>query len=46
MADVAYQAAVKETFETKPLRTVLMIDDEFPTFADLAHGVDGSKKFK
>lgn len=36
MADGAYAAAVKETFETKPLRTVLMIDDEFPTFADLA----------
>lgn len=38
MADAAYEAAVKETFETKPLRTVLMIDDEFPTFSDLARG--------
>ncbi|MHB8268061.1 response regulator receiver domain [Bradyrhizobium sp.] len=38
MADDAYEAVVKDTFETKPLRTVLMIDDEFPTFADLAHG--------
>jgi hypothetical protein len=38
MADAAYEAVVKETFETKPLRTVLMIDDEFPTFSDLARG--------
>jgi hypothetical protein len=38
MVDAAYVAAVKETFETKPLRTVLMIDDEFPTLADLAEG--------
>lgn len=36
MPEGAYAAAVKETFEIKPLRTVLMIDDEFPTFADLA----------
>jgi hypothetical protein len=36
MPEGAYAAAVKETFEVKPLRTVLMIDDEFPTFADLA----------
>lgn len=41
MADTTYEAAVKETFETKPLRTVLMIDDEFPTFADLARGGEG-----
>lgn len=48
MTDGAYQAAVKETFETKPLRTVLMIDDEFPTFADLAVGENdtNSKRFK
>lgn len=46
MVDLAYQTAVKETFETKPLRTVLMIDDEFPTFADLGRGNDGSNKFK
>jgi Response receiver domain len=38
MADAGYEAVVKETFETKPLRTVLMIDDEFPTFSDLALG--------
>ena len=45
MADAAYEAAVKETFETKPLRTVLMIDDEFPTFADLAHGeIEASRR--
>lgn len=36
MPEGDYAAAVKETFETKPLRTVLMIDDDFPTFADLA----------
>ena len=38
MANAAYEKAVKETFETKPLRTVLLIDDEFPTFANLAEG--------
>ncbi|SCB50393.1 response regulator receiver domain [Rhizobium multihospitium] len=46
MPDAAYEAAVKETFETKPLRAVLMIDDEFPTFGDLARGKDDTKKFK
>lgn len=46
MADGAYEAAVKETFETKPLRTVLMIDDEFPTFSDLAAGTTDEKKFR
>lgn len=48
MADAAYEAAVKATFETKPLRTVLMIDDEFPTFSDLALGPTGEteKRFK
>ena len=46
MADAAYESAVKETFETKPLRTVLMIDDEFPTFADLAHGENDTNKKK
>jgi len=47
MADAAYESAVKNTFETKPLRTVLMIDDEFPTFADLARGEteETSKRF-
>ena len=45
MADAAYEAAVKNTFETKPLRTVLLIDDEFPTFADLVRGeTDATKK--
>lgn len=38
MADAAYEAVVKDTFQIKPLRTVLMVDDEFPTFADLARG--------
>jgi len=45
MAEGAYAAAVKETFEVKPLRTVLMIDDEFPTFADLADADEGKKVF-
>jgi hypothetical protein len=38
MADAAYEAVVKDTFQNKPLRTVLMVDDEFPTFVDLARG--------
>ena len=38
MADAAYEGVVNDTFEKKPLRTVLMIDDEFPTFSDLARG--------
>lgn len=48
MADAAYEAVVKETFETKPLRTVLMIDDEFPTFSDLAQGEtpENEKRFR
>lgn len=40
MTSQCYKSAVKETFETKPLKTVLMIDDQFPTFADLADLVD------
>ncbi|HXH42884.1 MAG TPA: response regulator receiver domain [Bradyrhizobium sp.] len=48
MADAAYEAVVKETFETKPLRTVLMIDDEFPSFSDLADGENeaNEKRFR
>ncbi|MFL9840460.1 response regulator receiver domain [Sphingomonas sp. ST-64] len=46
MVDGGYAAAVKETFETKPLRTVLMIDDEFPSLSDVIRGVDNSKKFR
>ena len=47
MVDTAYAEAVKETFETKPLKTVLLIDDEFPTFSDLARGKteDNENKF-
>ena len=47
MVDIAYAEAVKETFETKPLKTVLLIDDEFPTFSDLARGKteDNENKF-
>ncbi|WP_041750356.1 response regulator receiver domain [Bradyrhizobium sp. BTAi1] len=48
MPDAAYEAVVIETFEKKPLRTVLMIDDEFPTFSDLAAGEsrDNAKRFR
>jgi hypothetical protein len=48
MADAVYEKVVKETFEIKPLRTVLMIDDEFPTYADLVGGDpgNGEKKFR
>ena len=48
MADAAYEAVVKETFENKPLRTVLMIDDEFPTYLDLEAGetAENAKRFK
>ena len=47
MADAAYEKAVETTFETKPLRTVLLIDDEFPTFSDLSRGEteENRKKF-
>jgi CheY-like chemotaxis protein len=41
MPDADYRAVVQETFITKPLRTVLMIDDQFPSFSDLA--TPGSK---
>jgi hypothetical protein len=48
MPDPAYEAAVKATFETKPLRTVLMIDDEFPNLSDLAAGATDAtaKRFR
>lgn len=42
MADAHYEAAIKETFETKPLRTVLMIDDQFPTFGEIARAQESS----
>ena len=47
MVDKSYVEAVKETFEKKPLKTVLLIDDEFPTFSDLVRGetVDNKNKF-
>lgn len=44
MGDASYEAAVKSTFETKPLRTVLMIDDEFPTLADMSELVSGVRQ--
>src|SRR4029077_11214608 len=46
MTDAAYEAAVKETFETKPLLPVLMIDDEVPTCADLANGENEANRKK
>ena len=45
MLDGGYAAAVRETFETKPLRTVLMIDDEFPNLSDVIRGISDTKKF-
>jgi len=44
MAEGDYAAAVKQTFETRPLRTVLMIDDQFPTYANLLES--GDEEFK
>ena len=48
MGNASYEEAVKSTFELKPLRTVLLIDDEFPTFSDLARGETkaSERKFK
>lgn len=33
-----YAEAVKETFRSRALRTVLLIDDQFPTYADVLAG--------
>lgn len=38
MIDPQYSDAVKSSFIKKPLRTVLMIDDAFPTYSDLCGG--------
>ena len=48
MASASYENAVKETFGAKPLRTVLLIDDEFPTFTDLSAGEsdDSGNRFR
>jgi len=47
MFDARYKEVVKSTFEEKPLRTVLMIDDEFPTYSDLLDGAsNGGITFK
>ncbi|MBP0496018.1 response regulator receiver domain [Pararoseomonas indoligenes] len=35
MPDEVYTEAVRSTFEEKPLRAVLLIDDQFPTYHDL-----------
>lgn len=40
MADPQYEQAVKASFIETPLRTVLMIDDQFPTYSDLFAGTD------
>jgi hypothetical protein len=39
MADASYESAVAKTFIDRPLRTVLMIDDQFPTYADVMDGL-------
>ncbi|MGJ5197154.1 response regulator receiver domain [Bradyrhizobium sp. HKCCYLRH1030] len=38
MADAAYESVVEATFQGKPLRTVLLVDDQFPTYLDLSNG--------
>ncbi|HEX4005503.1 MAG TPA: response regulator receiver domain [Acidobacteriaceae bacterium] len=38
MSDPQYEEAIQDSFIKKPLRTVLLIDDDFPTFSDLCSG--------
>jgi hypothetical protein len=38
VSEKLYEEAVKTAFTQKPLRNVLLIDDQFPTLADLAVG--------
>lgn len=40
MTDPRYAEAIQESFIKKPLRTVLLIDDAFPTFSDLCSGTE------
>jgi Response receiver domain len=35
MSDPQYEAAIQDSFIKKPLRSVLLIDDDFPTYSDL-----------
>jgi hypothetical protein len=41
----AYADAVKETFRSRALRTVLIIDDQFPTYADMLARPDRLAEF-
>jgi Response receiver domain len=38
MSDPQYEVAIQDSFIKKPLRTVLLIDDDFPTYSDLCNG--------
>ena len=38
MSDPQYEEAIQDSFIKKPLRTVLLIDDDFPTYSDLCNG--------
>lgn len=42
----SYAEAVKETFRSRALRTVLLIDDQFPSYADALEGADYLERFK
>jgi hypothetical protein len=42
----SYAEAVKETFRLRALRTVLLIDDQFPSYADVLEGGDYLERFK
>lgn len=38
MSDPQYEEVIQDSFINKPLRTVLLIDDDFPTYSDLCNG--------
>jgi hypothetical protein len=38
VSDPQYEEAIQDSFVKKPLRTVLLIDDDFPTYSDLCSG--------
>jgi len=46
MARTAYEEAIVGTFRVNALRTAHLIDDEFPTYADLAAKDDAKATFK
>jgi len=46
MSEAGYEAVIEDTFQHKPLRSVLMIDDEFPTYADLARDGEAADEVK